>query len=134
MIRGTLSKERFEDLWQTLLPIGSYDVSFMDFVRWASRCLPVKILADDEEFSISQPFASKKHSVEAKLRIELSPANINFSVVHERESTYDFRVHFLNVHARSTHGHLSSSAKCLYLMSISFSQDALSTVPARKER
>jgi hypothetical protein len=88
MIRGTLSKERFEDLWQTLLPIGSYDVSFMDFVRWASRCLPVKILADDEEFSISKKF---------------SPANVQRPSYQnkfmrqptvERAADVDLNVHF----------------------------------------
>jgi hypothetical protein len=44
-----VSKERFDALWQTLLPIGSSDVSFMDFARWASKCLPFKSIADEEE-------------------------------------------------------------------------------------
>merc|ERR1719174_892754 len=49
--RGSFSKERFENLWQTLLPIGSADVSFMDLARWASKCLPSKSVTDEDELT-----------------------------------------------------------------------------------
>jgi hypothetical protein len=46
--KGSFNKARFEDLWQTLLPIGTSDVSFMDLARWAAKCLPVKSAEDDD--------------------------------------------------------------------------------------
>jgi hypothetical protein len=70
MAKGaTFSKERFEDLWKTLLPFGASDVSFMDLARWTTKYLPVKSLADEDETSKKQAVSTSRPSFRSAFQL-----------------------------------------------------------------
>jgi hypothetical protein len=67
--RGEYREGLFEELWRTMLPPGAKNVTFMVFVRWAAKFLPMGTYVEQKEAPKKQPSAAEVAAAQSKANL-----------------------------------------------------------------